>query len=83
MPAEAITRFDTFPGDAADDRLWSQHISSSEWVYWECRQCGAIGNHSLEVVEAALQENQIGTKMQRLADAGRWLILDPEEDIGS
>ena len=63
--------------------LWDQNISSSEWMYWECGQCGAIADHSVEVSEAALREKQIGTTMQRLADAGEWLILDQAEDLGS
>lgn len=68
--------------DADCTGLWSQR-TSGEWMYWECGGCGAIADHSVEVAEAALREKQIGTTMQRLADAGEWLIVDQTEDLGS
>jgi hypothetical protein len=50
-------------------------------MYWRCEQCTAIADHSVEIAEAALREHQLGTTLQRLADAGDWLRADEEEDL--
>ncbi|MDQ3523716.1 MAG: hypothetical protein M3451_01520 [Chloroflexota bacterium] len=59
---------------------WHQQ-SSSRWMYWRCEQCNAIADHSVEIAEAALREHQLGTTLQRLADAGDWLRANEEEDL--
>jgi hypothetical protein len=50
-------------------------------MYWRCQQCNAIADHSVEIAEGALREHQLGTTLQRLADAGDWLRADEEEDL--
>jgi hypothetical protein len=51
-------------------------------LYWRCERCLGIGHHSDATARAALQENKLGMALQQLADAGEWLILDAEEDLG-
>jgi hypothetical protein len=57
--------------------LWKQQLISGR-LYWRCESCGAIGYHSDGVAEAAIQENQLGTTLRQLANAGNQLLL--EED---
>jgi predicted secreted protein len=60
---------------------WDQELIAGR-LYWRCERCGAIGYHSDGVAEAALRENQLGTTLQRLSDAGEWLRVDDDEDLG-
>ncbi len=60
---------------------WDQELIAGR-LYWRCESCRAIGYHADVVAEAAIQENQLGTTLRQLADAGEWLILDAEEDLG-
>lgn len=59
--------------------LWKQQ-NSGACMYWECEQCGAIADHSIEAAEAALRENHLGVTLRQLATAGDYLNLPESEE---